>query len=236
MKRNVFRSIKKFMTVSKAKKRNGHLIRTNILPMTRIRIKKGHNKKETATDRLPKEIRLAKWRTRFGAWLIDVIIVSIGIGILFQLISLPAYLNIYSKDEMGSSQFHLGNEMTATSDEGQIGIISYLISSFIFLAYWTYFESTTGQSIGKKLLKIKTTDLSGKKADTKSVVMECIGKSFLLPIDVFLGLLFSNNLRQRVFNRISNTVVIKVSSEEHVVIKVSPEEGEGSDTIEYTKD
>jgi len=183
-----------------------------------------NHKKERATDRLPKEIRLAKWRTRFGAWLIDVIIVLLGIGILFQLISLPFWSS------------NLGNEMTATSDEGPIGIISYFISSFIFIAYWTYFESTTGQSIGKKLLKIKTTDLSGKKADTKSVVMECIGKSFLLPIDVFLGWLFSNNLRQRVFNRISNTIVIKVSSEEHVVIKVSPEEGGGSDTIEYTKD
>lgn len=172
-----------------------------------------NHKKEGAADRLPKELRLAKWRTRFGAWLIDVIILSIGIGILFDLISLPFWF------------FHLGNEMTATSDEGPVGIISYFISSLIFIAYWTYFESTSGQSIGKKLLKIKTTDLSGKKADTKSVVMECIGKSFLLPIDVFLGWLFSNNLRQRVFNRISNTVVIKVS----------PEEG-GSDTIEYTKD
>jgi len=191
-----------------------------------------HKKKEGVTDRLPKEIRLAKWRTRFGAWLIDVIIVLLGIGILFQLISLPlpfwGSFNLDSKDETGSYHLwgRLGDEMTATSDEGPIRIISYFISSFIFLAYWTYFESTTGQSIGKKLLKIKTTDLSGKKADTKSVVMESIGKSFLLPIDVLLGWLFTNTKRQRIFNRISNTIVIKVS----------PEEGGGSDTVEYTKD
>jgi uncharacterized RDD family membrane protein YckC len=209
-----------------------------------------HNK-EGATDRLPKEIILAKWRTRFGAWLIDVIIVWIGIGILFQLISLPFWLFDNSDD---TQSFQLGDETTTNDTESfdlgnggeltwkvdAIGIIVfYFMPSFIFLAYWTYFESTTGQSIGKKLLKIKTTDLSGKKADTKSVVMECIGKSFLLLIDVFFGWLFSNFLRQRVFNKLSDTIVIKVSSEERIVtkvMKVSSEDGGRSDTVEYTKD
>ena len=57
------------------------------------------------------------------------------------------------------------------------GPLPYIISSLGLLAYWIYFESTTGQSIGKRLLKIKTTDLDGRKIDTKSAVIESIGKA-----------------------------------------------------------
>ena len=38
--------------------------------------------------------------------------------------------------------------------------LHYLISSLVFFLYWTYFESTTGQSIGKKVMNLKTTDIN----------------------------------------------------------------------------
>jgi uncharacterized RDD family membrane protein YckC len=108
------------------------------------------------------------------------------------------------------------------------GPLSYIISSLGFLAYWTYFESsTTGQSIGKRLLKIKTTDLTGGKIDTKSAIIESFGKAFLLPLDVVLGWIFTNNKRQRIFNRISNTIVIKLKQKE---------EESTAQGIRYTKD
>jgi uncharacterized RDD family membrane protein YckC/UPF0716 family protein affecting phage T7 exclusion len=88
--------------------------------------------------------------------------------------------------------------------------LPYPISSLVFIAYWTYFESTTGQSIGKKLLHLKTTDLDGKTIDVKTAVIESFGKAFLLPLDVILGWIFTNNKRQRIFNRASNTIVIKL--------------------------
>jgi hypothetical protein len=72
-----------------------------------------------------------------------------------------------------------------------------------------YFESTTGQSIGKKLLKIKTTNLAGNLADNRSVAIQSFGKALLLPIDVFFGWIFTNDKRQRLFNRASDTIVIK---------------------------
>ena len=40
-------------------------------------------------DSAPVEIILASWTDRFVAWLIDFIIVSIGLGILFALIAFP---------------------------------------------------------------------------------------------------------------------------------------------------
>ena len=75
-------------------------------------------------------------------------------------------------------------------------------------------------------MKIKTTDLSGKRIDIKSAAIESFGKSFLLPIDVVLGWIFTNNKRQRIFNKISNTLVIKLTQGE----EPTPE------NIRYTKD
>jgi uncharacterized RDD family membrane protein YckC len=106
------------------------------------------------------------------------------------------------------------------------GPLPYIISSLGFLAYWTYFESTTGQSIGKRLLKIKTTDLGGRKIDTRSAIIESFGKAFLLPLDVVLGWIFTNNKRQRIFNRITNTIVIKLK----------PKEIAAAESVRYTKD
>jgi uncharacterized RDD family membrane protein YckC len=147
----------------------------------------------------PSEIILARWTERFLAWLIDFVIVSIGLVILFALLSIPFWI-YYAAEDMeesfkGLQPFH------------------YLISSLVFFLYWTYFESTTGQSIGKKVMNLKTTTLNGILANRKSMAISAFGKAFLLPFDVILGWIFTNERRQRIFNRISNTIVIKVKME-----------------------
>src|SRR2546425_3075085 len=121
-------------------------------------------------------IVLARWIDRFIAWLIDFIIVSIGLGIIFAAISLPFWIAF--PYWFGTTNMNMGF--------GSLGgpWPPYLISSLVFMAYWTYFESTTGQSIGKKLLHLKTTDLAGKSIDAKTAVIESFGKAFLLPLDV----------------------------------------------------
>ena len=151
-------------------------------------------------------IVLARWIDRFIAWLIDFIIVSIGLGILFAAISLPFWIAF-------PHWFESTNMNMAFRSVGPMA--TYIISSLVFMAYWTYFESTTGQSIGKKLLHLKTTDLAGKNIDAKTAVIESFGKAFLLPLDVILGWIFTNNKRQRIFNRASNTIVIKLKEREY---------------------
>jgi uncharacterized RDD family membrane protein YckC len=121
----------------------------------------------------------------FIARLIDFIIVSIGLGILFAVLSFlywfdNTYMNVIYKS---------------------VGPFNYIISSLVFMAYWTDFESTIGESIGKKLLHLKTTDLDGKMIDGKAAVIESFGKACLLPQDVILGWIFTNNKRQRISNR-----------------------------------
>jgi hypothetical protein len=50
-------------------------------------------------------------------------------------------------------------------------------------------------------------------ADLKSVAIQGFGKAFLLPLDVLLGWIFTNDNRQRLFSKAANTIVIKVSEE-----------------------
>ena len=140
------------------------------------------------------ELTLARWSTRFWAWLVDFIIVAVAIEIIFAIAYAPLAFNQGIQDNPG------------------LGAVKYAVQSLLFFGYWLYFESTSGQSIGKKLLKIKTTNLSGNLPSAKSVAIQSFGKAFLLPIDVFFGWIFTNEKRQRLFNRASDTIVIRLAN------------------------
>ncbi len=171
------------------------------------------------TNTVSETIVLASWIDRFIAWLIDFIIVSIGLGILFAAISIPFWIAF--------PQMFESVNMNILFRNGGGQWPSYIISSLVFMAYWIYFESSRGQSLGKKLLHLKTTDLTGKNIDVKTALIESFGKAFLLPFDVILGWIFTNNKRQRIFNRASGTIVIKVKE---------GEENDTSKSVTYLKD
>ena len=154
----------------------------------------------TSSEVHPSEIKLARWTERFIAWLIDFVIVSVGLAILFFILSIPFWI-YYDTAEVVEERFN------------GLQPFHYLISSVVFFLYWTYFESTTGQSIGKRVMNLRTTNLNGTVAERKKVALAAFGKAFLLPFDVILGWIFTNNRRQRIFNRASNTIVIKIKTE-----------------------
>ena len=55
--------------------------------------------------------------------------------------------------------------------------------------------------------------------DIRNVAVQSFGKAFLLPIDVFFGWIFTNDKLQRLFNRASDTIVIRVrgvTAEKHL--------------------
>jgi len=64
----------------------------------------------------------------------------------------------------------------------------------------------------------------GKKPDLKGIMISSFGKSFLLPIDVILGWFLTNEKRQRVFNKLGDTLIVKIKELDDI-----------SD-IRYTKD
>lgn len=155
------------------------------------------------------ELVLAKWSDRFFAWLIDFIIVNAVLWAIFAAASVPFLLE-------GTPDRWFNNAN---------GAGRWAVTSLVFLGYWTYFESSTGQSLGKMVLKIKTTDLYGGKADVRNVAIQSFGKAFILPLDLILGWIFTNDKRQRIFARAASTIVVKAVGD-------SP----GAQNVQYRKE
>ena len=137
------------------------------------------------------KIILAKWKDRFFAWLVDFVIISLTSSSIFFLSFL--YLD-----------YNFENFIT---NDGM-----YIPTSVMFLSYWIILEYKTGQTIGKKMFNLKVTNNQGEKPSLMGVVISSFGKSFILPVDMILGLIITNDKRQRIFNRMGNTIVIKIKN------------------------
>jgi uncharacterized RDD family membrane protein YckC len=178
----------------------------------------------------PKEILLARWVDRFIAWIIDFVIVNVALWIVLGLaLASQSFLDMEQMmvlDGENGNDFFFEREGTGAgwwwSGGFLSGTLSFLITSLVFFGYWTYFEYTRGQSIGKMVMRIKTTDLYGNKPSLKNVMLGSFGKSFLLVIDVILGWIFTDEKRQRIFNRAGNTIVIKIVDETKLKDKKGP--------------
>jgi uncharacterized RDD family membrane protein YckC len=90
-----------------------------------------------------------------------------------------------------------------------ISISGVLLLAAILFIYWTALEGYRGQSLGKMLLNIVVTGPLGESIRFRDAAIESFGKAFLLPIDFLIGWFAHRKARQRLFNRISDTVVIR---------------------------
>jgi len=153
----------------------------------------------------PSKIVLAKWSDRFFAWLIDFIIISIiSTAIIFA--------------SFGSIDYELqGNSFLMEN-------IQYIPTSVLFFVYWTISEYKTSQTIGKKIMNLKIINIDGRRPNLKGIMISSFGKAFLLPIDVVLGWFLTNEKRQRIFNKLGDTLVIKIKESNDIP------------NIEYLKD
>ena len=86
----------------------------------------------------------------------------------------------------------------------------YIPTSVMFFSYWVILEYKTGQTIGKKMFNLKITNSQGEKPSLIGVVISSFGKSFILPIDMILGFIITNDKRQRIFNKLGDTLIIKI--------------------------
>ena len=68
-----------------------------------------------------------------------------------------------------------------------------------------------GQTIGKMIIKLRVTKIGGAPLTLLDAAIEAFGKVFLLPIDFIIGLILYKEKNQRLFNYLSDTVVIQES-------------------------
>ena len=135
------------------------------------------------------KIILAKWKDRFFAWVVDFVIISIISTSIF-------FISFLYLDD---------NFESFINNDGM-----YIPTSVMFFAYWIILEYKTGQTIGKKMFNLKITNIQGEKPNLLEVIISSFGKSFILPIDIIVGWILTNDKRQRIFNKLGNTVVIKI--------------------------
>ena len=138
-------------------------------------------------------LKLAFWGERFVAWLIDVVI----IGAAFGIISLVAFL--------GGLSFSL---IPGWPD--WIPFFSFNLNGVFLFLYWTLMEGSSGQSVGKMVMRIRVIHVDGTPVNMGNAAVESVGKAFLLPLDCIVGWILYPRSRQRLFNRISRTVVVKI--------------------------
>jgi len=133
---------------------------------------------------------LARWETRFWAWLIDILLIWLPISALSDRLP-PAW-----------------------QVEVAPGLFSISLSTVALFLYWTLLEGYGGQSIGKMALKIRVTGPAGEDIGYGAAAIESFGKAFLLVFDCLIGWLAMPGSKQRLFNRISHTVVKETREEE----------------------
>ena len=142
-----------------------------------------------------KTLFLGKWSTRFWAWLIEFILVILFLNIVRGIFApfwiIPLYIDFQRWEP-----FEFG------------------FQTFFFFAYWTVMEGFRGQSIGKMVMNLRVVNRDGTKINYTTAAIESFGKAFLLPLDCLIGWLGMPGTKLRVFNRISNTIVIKTDYRE----------------------
>ncbi len=142
-----------------------------------------------------REIRIASWWRRLGAWLIDIILVGILWDLLMSIAGLAGPFAIFG---FHGPLFHHGFVNLESDD------------TIILFVYWTLMEGYRGQSLGKMALGLKVTDMRGEKIDFPKAAIESFGKAFLLPLDCLIGWIAMPGSGQRLFNRLSETIVVEV--------------------------
>lgn len=129
---------------------------------------------------------IASWGERSIAYIIDVIL----LGVVFAFIRLPRF-TIFRSVPHWVPFFDLGAE------------------NALYFIYFTFMEYSYGQSVGKMAMKIRVQHIAGRPIDIGEAAIESFGKAFLLPLDLFIGWILYPDKNQRLFNNLSNTVVVE---------------------------
>ena len=146
-------------------------------------------------------VHLASWDDRFWAWLIDVILVGAVLSAFAEVVGALSFLT------------------------GTLVVSPFLgVSGLGLWIYWTALEGRDGQSAGKLVMDVAVTDERGEDIDYGTAAVESFGKAFLLPLDVLIGWIAMEDEYVRLFNALTDTIVVAV-----------PEDADVPEDVEYVR-
>ena len=126
-------------------------------------------------------IELATWTQRFIALVIDGVI----LGIVLAVLRLPGYPIMQGMN------------------------IKFGLDQILQFLYYMFMDQYYGQSVGKMVMSLRITKEGGAPLSLIDAAIESFGKVFLLPIDFLIGFFMYKDKNQRLFNYLSDTVVIR---------------------------
>ena len=126
-------------------------------------------------------VELATWTQRFIALMIDGIILAI----------IVAFFRLPGEPGMFGMGFRFG------------------VDNIIGFLYFMFMDQYYGQSVGKKVMNLRVTKVDGAPLELMDAAIEAFGKVFLLPIDFLIGFFMFRDMNQRLFNHLSDTVVVR---------------------------
>ena len=162
------------------------------------------------TTQAAKEVKsppivLANWGRRFIAWFVDYLIIVLMLG-YFQLEALET--KIFPAVLLPRAP---GTDLSIWSP----------LSILIFFLYFTFSEWYFGRSIGQLLLNVRLVEVRGRGVSLRASAIQSIGKSnpLLLFFDCSIGRFYRpcRERRQRLFNRLSNTIVIFIGESSRII-------------------
>ena len=162
------------------------------VPIDRINTENTSKATAGPTNSSTYKFRNAFWGERFFAWLIDMLIVGVVLGI----ISLFSWLT-------GQSFFWW------TNWSGWAPLLNINAGGLVYFLYWLIMDGFFGQSFGKMFVGLRVISTRGNSIGFGSAVLESLGKAFLLPLDCLLGWILYPLKRQRFFNYLSETIVVR---------------------------
>ena len=126
-------------------------------------------------------IELATWTQRFITLVIDGMI----LGVVLAVLRLPGYPIMQGMN------------------------IKFGLDQILQFLYYMFMDQYYGQSIGKMVMNLRITKEGGAPLSLMDAAIEAFGKVFLLPIDFLIGFFVYKEKNQRLFNYLSDTVVIR---------------------------
>jgi len=137
---------------------------------------------------------------RAVAFIIDQILIGVVVAILLFL-GLGSLIGI---------TIISGGELAPLSIGGAIGLSAVLM--VLWILYFTYFEGSSGQTIGKKFLNLKVVKTDGSKVDYFSAFLRNLLRVVdSLPTAYILGILLIivTKERQRLGDMVAGTLVVR---------------------------
>jgi uncharacterized RDD family membrane protein YckC len=156
-------------------------------------------------------MKLAKTKHRFAAYVVDFIIT----GIITLIICLLYSFDVYKVFVNGVI---LGKDTTLSFSDIFTFYRAIFISTVLICAYYTLLPFLfDGQTLGKKLFRIKVVNEKGEKASLKRLfIREIFGKLFLNFTTLFLGnivsliLIINRKDRKSIADILAATIVVDV--------------------------